>query len=185
MRKKIIDKIEEFHPSTNPNLQEVTDLFLRLHELGYKIENTGKCLYAKEDQYVVLYSRQSDLLQCYYLGYGHDAVTCSLQDFRDLDHIILWQEEQKSMTLSESPEYLMYEEPPAPREAKAKEPTARPHMQEKKMDMFLEYYHQGLPDVDIRKATGLSQRTVQKYRTLLNLPAHKRRRHQWEPGFAN
>ena len=183
-KKTILDKIQEFPPGTNPNTEEVTELFLKLHELGYKIENSGKCLFAKQEEYVVMYSRTSDLLQCYYLGYGHDAVKCSLQSFRDTDHIILWQEELKSMTLTESPELLMYEETPTPTVTKPKLETTKSYLQEKKMDLFLEYYNRGFTDGDIRQATGLSQRTIQKYRTILNLPMHKRRKYGWEPGLS-
>lgn len=83
----------------------LVDLVTKLHANGWKIENqkTGIIFHSTEN-WTMFYSKVAKTIQTYYLGYGHCAQTCSLLSFRDSDHIILWQEKNKSVELTEQPE---------------------------------------------------------------------------------
>jgi hypothetical protein len=169
-RRTVVDKIEHCK-GANPNPPEITDAFLKLMELGYQIENNGKCLLAKLDEYVMLYSRSSNLLQCYYLGFGHCSVTCSLQDFRDADHIILWQEEQKSMELKEIDRLLYEKEDKEDDEelvVKEQEPKKRGgraiRVSDEDMDEIINLLKQKVSQSEISRRYGISAPSISYYK---------------------
>ena len=98
--KKMMEGTASCTAVTDPILQE---LCYALADLGYVLDNQAGGLIWKHEEWRLYFSKGTGQFHCYWCGYGHCAVFCSLLDFRDADHIILWQEEQKSMTLTEPP----------------------------------------------------------------------------------
>ena len=105
--KKIFAGTLDVSSITNPVIKSLVN---KLHSTGCKIENqTGGIIFRFPEHWVMYYSKTSGLIQTYYLGYGHCAQICPLQDFRNSDHIILWQEKNKSIELTPQPEIRLGE----------------------------------------------------------------------------
>lgn len=98
-----------------PDIREITrpeifELFTTLHNKGWKVFNQTSTVHARHGDYICMYSKVSHIIQCYYLGYGHCSVSCPLRDFRDVDHIYTWVEEQKLVELTEPPSEIKHED---------------------------------------------------------------------------
>jgi hypothetical protein len=88
-------------PVTDPML---VDLVIKCIDQGWQVINQhGGILFTDKD-FKMFVSKVSKTVQCYWLGYGHCAVFCPLQDFDDADHIIIWQKQQRLLDLTEPPE---------------------------------------------------------------------------------
>lgn len=69
----------------------------------YKIQNEDVYFILHQDEYRVFYSRASQSIQCYYLGYGYDCVTEPIDSFEELEDILEFIEENKEMELILTP----------------------------------------------------------------------------------
>ena len=86
------------HAITEPIL---VDLCIKLDALGFSVDNQQEGVIFKQKEWRIFYSKVTNELQCYYIGYGNCAVFCSLLNFNTADDIIHWSEENKHMTLIE------------------------------------------------------------------------------------
>jgi hypothetical protein len=77
----------------------VKELYEWAQDNGIKILSEEVYFMLCMDEFRVVYSRASERLQCYYVGYGHDTVERSLFDFDNLDEILEWIEHSKGMEL--------------------------------------------------------------------------------------
>jgi len=163
----VLQKIIQCNKGVNPNPEMVTEAFIKLSELGYRIENQGKCLLAKLQEYSVLYSRVSHLFQCYYLGYGHCSVSCSLDDFTDSDQIILWQEQQKSMELKEIDPMMLRDddEKPKKRVKETNSPNGRPkRLNDEMIEEMIALLKSGVTQSEVSRHFGISTPSVSYYK---------------------
>jgi len=81
------------------DLDLVNELYKWAEDNGIEILSEEVYFILCMDEFRVVYSRASERLQCYYVGYGHDTVERSLFDFEDLDEILAWIEHSKGMEL--------------------------------------------------------------------------------------
>ncbi len=143
-------------PIQDPTLIE---LFTKLGLEGYTLENEGVTILATLDEWCVFYSKRSRVLQCYFKGYGHCFVSCSLQDFRDLDHIYLWIEQQKLVELTEPPEDVTYEDG-VERPAEKK----RKWLNDEQIQEIVRLVNNGHPQAEVARMFDISNATVSYYR---------------------
>jgi hypothetical protein len=77
------------------------DIVTELLEWGLKnatkVDTEEIYFILKFEEYYVVYSRASERIQCYYVGYGHDAVDKCIWDFENLKEVIEFIEASKDM----------------------------------------------------------------------------------------
>lgn len=137
----------------------IRSIFTTLGLEGYTLENQPLTVLATLQEWCVLYSKRSRSFQCYYKGYGHCAVSCPLQDFRDADHIYLWVEEQKLVELTEPPEDVSYED-------RLQHPGVkkRKWLNDDQIQEIVRLVNNGHTQAEVGRMFGISNATISYYR---------------------
>lgn len=158
---KTIQKILAGTPDIRPiQYQVVLDIFTRLYNEGWMVYNQTSTVHAQQDSWVLLFSKVSKSFQCYFLGYGHCTVSCSLQDFRDADHIYLWQKEQKLVEPTKPP--ADEEEEIIPK--KDPQNIHKKRLSPEQVQDLVEELKAGRSQASIARMFGISTTTVSYYR---------------------
>jgi hypothetical protein len=146
---------------TIPPLQDPTliEIFTRLGLEGYTLEHEGITILATNQEWCVLYSKRSRSFQAYYKGYGHCAITCPLQDFRDADHIYLWIEEQKLVELTERP----VDTDPENNSVHASGAKDRKWLTQEQIQEIVKLVREGHTKAEVSRMFGVSNPTVTYY----------------------
>ena len=88
----------EFQIEFFPDLAQ--DLYYWAVEQGYKIEVHELYYIIRDEEYRILYTRYSHVLQCYYLGFGHYAKESSIRNFRSLEEMIKYINKCRKMEIN-------------------------------------------------------------------------------------
>ena len=147
-----------------PDIREITkpeilDLFTRLHNKGWEVVNQRSTVHAQHGDYICMYSKVSHNIMCYYLGYGHCSVSCSLMDFQDVDHIYTWVEQQKLVELTEPPTDVKFED-----RLEHVGVKKRKWLNDDQIQEIVRFVNNGHSQAEVGRMFGISNATVSYYR---------------------
>ena len=78
--------------SLSRDFQIIKDLVIVMKESGWnQISDKFTIIFEKEEARL-FYSRRTNSLQLYWIGYGHQQITAPLDQFNQVEDIILWME---------------------------------------------------------------------------------------------
>ena len=76
--------------SLSCDLPIIKDLVIVLDQTGWEMEYDKFTLIFEKEEARLFYSRRSGSLQLYWVGYGHQKIEAPLEQFNQVEDIILW-----------------------------------------------------------------------------------------------
>ena len=76
--------------SLSADFQIIKDLVIVMKESGWSQVSDKFTLIFEKEEARLFYSRRTNSLQLYWVGYGHQQIQAPLDQFKDVQEIILW-----------------------------------------------------------------------------------------------